>query len=1043
MIPIFSQIRRPVGFLFLFCILFIPSYFLHAITEVQTGLNAGAVLPFSVERSSIRSLFFFSFAFAFFLIFIVYYITNPTGTFYIYFASFNVAFLLYIAGMENYSKYFFETFPSGGFLSTFSFTLFPQIILLMLRSILRFKETSIFRFLLFFHLSVSLFVFHEYLTHSSLNYFYNYILPVTVIGDILVFMYAMFITIADLYRTAGRRILSGFILFILTMTPVYFFALYQQFQLPTPDEFYLFHNILFLFYTARKYSTLREHLAISEKFIQTSKKTRYDFLMRLSDEIQTPLNNIIGMADSLMQIYRDPERDHGLNLIRNNGRRLFRILNDIIDYEKIAHGELILHKQNLDVGSLVEGIIKVSRQLVGEKQLEIINHIGKLPPVIADEDRLQQILFILLNNAIKYTDSGRVEVSASVFHPYMYIIVQDTGPGLPEYNLQSVFDIFDNNEIFFSRDGDSGALGLSIVQKLVNLHGGKVHAESRPGMGAVFTFTIPLSDRKIPDNAPSFFTSFKISDRIQDDPPIPESLDYRSSILPIDQRSAKRILLIDDDSLNINSMSAILTTQGYLVLKARSALAALELLRNEVELDLVIFNALMPVVSGFDILKKIREKYPPSELPVILLTGRNRVEDMLAGFRAGANDYIARPFEKDELIARVKSLIQLKEMIESSDLKNRFIANMSHEIRTPINAILGFTELLDATPLNSEQKKYVDTISSSGTALLAILNDILDISKIESGQMVLENVEFSPTTITNNVIRLFEGKASQKNLKLLAGINVKNTYYRGDPSRLTQILVNLISNSIKFTDNGYVRVSLNLVSASDSEKKETLEWVVTDTGIGISDEKKHLIFERFQQGDYAISRRHGGAGLGLSITRDLIHLMDGEIDLISPAGETRSPGAPGTSFFIRIPFEKGENNPDTFGDEKNISAGAKNKLRILLVEDNYDNQLLAKLFLKNEGHSIDLAENGNEAVQLAVQNDYDIILMDLQLPEMDGYEASELILKYKPDQLIIALTANALRQDLEKCLEIGMRDHLTKPFNKSQLLDKIYEWTPD
>lgn len=386
------------------------------------------------------------------------------------------------------------------------------------------------------------------------------------------------------------------------------------------------------------------------------------------------------------------------------------------------------------------------------------------------------------------------------------------------------------------------------------------------------------------------------------------------------------------------------------------------------------------------------------------------------------------------------------EALKAASAKSDFLSNMSHEIRTPMNAIMGITELLMQRledPLNIE---YLESIKLSADNLLYVINDILDLSKIESGKINFEHTPFSPATQLNEIKKSFEYQAKEKNIELIVEPN-KNVpeSILGDPFRLNQILINLIGNAIKFTPSGSVTVSVDV--KEESENFCTLTYCVQDTGIGISQHKFNAIFESFNQAYTDTSRKFGGTGLGLTITKNLVELQGGKIWLKSEEGK-------GSSFYFEIKFEKTNRQSSNIPEVKipqPLSSTIVNRsldgARILLVEDNNMNQFLANQILKKWDAIVTFAETGKEALEAVKNNSFDIILMDLQMPEMNGYDATKEIRsgahgKCKPEIPIIALTADAFEETKMRVLQTGMNDFITKPFKQDELFTKIVKHLP-
>jgi signal transduction histidine kinase len=549
---------------------------------------------------------------------------------------------------------------------------------------------------------------------------------------------------------------------------------------------------------------------------------------------------------------------------------------------------------------------------------------------------------------------------------------------------------------------------------------------------------------------------------------------------------AAMVLLVDDQIFVAEAIRRCLAGQAdinfHYCLDPATAIA----MANEIHPTVILQDLIMPGVDGMTLVRAYRANSLTEHTPIIVLSTKEDPAVKGQAFAAGADDYLVKLPDKIELIARIRyhsrafvaqvqrdeahralrasqqqlmdgntALLALNQKLEEATrAKSEFLAHMSHEIRTPMNGVIGMTALLAATALTEEQRDYVDTIHTSGDSLLTIINDILDFSKIESGQMQIEQHPFVLRTCIQDVLDLLTHRAREKKLTLACTISdALPAVLVGDVTRLRQILINLVGNAIKFTHVGGVTIAVGRTAqpvpgkpAGDDAHRFGVHFTVRDTGIGIPHDKLDRLFKSFSQVDSSTTRQYGGTGLGLAICERLSSLMGGRIWVESASGQ-------GSAFHFTVQVEvqstlaeaaaplSGPSEPIGF----DTTLAERLPLRILLTDDDAVNRKVGEALLKKMGYRPVLACNGIEALATLEKQPFDIVFMDMQMPEMDGREATRRIIERWPNgdrPRIVAMTAEALDGDREKCLAAGMDDYVPKPVRVPEVRAALERWGP-
>lgn len=757
-------------------------------------------------------------------------------------------------------------------------------------------------------------------------YYNDLVLTIEIISELLL----LYILCKLIYRyiKKGQRyeivIIALFVLFITRLNDLLY-----EYSIIQTGSYAPLGMLIFIFaqsyILADRFSTAFSSVEEVTEKLKSINKLKDDFLANTSHELRTPLNGIIGLSESLTSGISGPlssEQSETLNLIQASAKRLSNLVSDILDFSKLKNNDMNLEMKSVDLRQVTNIVIKFCTPFLCNKELTIINNIDKnISPAYGDENRIQQILYNLIGNAIKFTPAGKIQISAVENKKYLEITVSDTGIGIPHDKLEAIFKPYEQGVGIDKKYGGTG-LGLHITRKLIHIHGGRIKAESILGKGSKFIFTLPKSE----DCSKCVHEFQKAESKESEE--IVEHITEKQDNKVDEYRDKRKILIVDDEPINIEVLKNFLEYENYSVITAAHGAEAINIVENNKDLDLVILDIMLPDILGYDVCSMLREKYSLLQLPILIMTADNRAESLVVSFECGANDYLKKPFERTELLARVKTLIALKqsvretvqlqkevdstnkqvevlsesfeenkrkltEVLECDKLKTEFFANISHELRTPLNVIWGSVQLLQSINLNSciegyDINKYLKIMNQNSLRLLRLINNLIDTTKIDGGYLSLHlvnsNIEYIVEEITLSAVDYIKSKG----INLIFDTDVEEKYMAFDVDKIERIVLNILSNAIKFTKKDGT-IFVNFYDLGDK-----IQISIKDTGIGIPQDKLESIFERFTQVDGSLSRRSEGSGIGLSLVKSLVEMHGGTIHAKSKLGE-------GSEFIIELP----------------------------------------------------------------------------------------------------------------------------------------------
>lgn len=661
---------------------------------------------------------------------------------------------------------------------------------------------------------------------------------------------------------------------------------------------------------AEKKAKESQDLAI--KNLKKSDQLKDEFLAITSHELRTPLYGMIGIAESI----RDgaagsisEKMNHQLSMMIKSGRRLTQLVNEILDFSKLKYDSLTLQLAPVHINGVLDIVLTIAEPLTLNKPIKIINNIDELlPPVAADKNRLQQILYNLIDNAIKYTDKGSVTISATVGNDELTIKVADTGYGIPKEHLEKIYTPFQQGSESLSRRASGIGIGLNITKNLVELHEGELTATSEVGKGSTFYVTLPLyQTQNINEMVPVSIE------------PLADSTHTVIDIKDTTKQNDYKILVADDEIVNIQVLMNHLGLEGFQVSTATHGKDVFKLIEED-SYDLVILDIMMPDISGYDICKELRQTYSLMELPILMLTAKDQLRDKTLAFDAGANDYLVKPTDKQELLSRVNTLLEVKSLDEElrqinlhleekvsertrdlqeahEDLQDmeasrrQLLANIAHELGNPIALINNYIQSLQQGIIDINDKHYEKLVKDKINMLDRLIEDLYDLSVVEAKDVNFNYQKIRLHDWLNNVYQRCELIVQQENRQFVhhpLPATVDNFITLVDVDRMDQVFLNLISNAVKNTnaENGTIEIQTELSTSNGLLIK------VIDNGKGINKDSLPFLFERFFK-NYEGSKR--GLGLGLAIVKQIVQTHGGKIWAESTEGK-------GATFILSLPI---------------------------------------------------------------------------------------------------------------------------------------------
>lgn len=765
---------------------------------------------------------------------------------------------------------------------------------------------------------------------------------------------------------------------------------------------------------------------------------RTKFFSNVSHEFRTPLTLMLGPLEEAMGKASEPVRE-SLRVVQRNGERLLKLVNTLLDFARIEAGRVNARYQQTDLAELTADLASSFRAACERAGLVLQVRMPEEPAwTWVDRDMWEKVVLNLLSNAVKYTLAGEITVSIDTLGDRLRLQVADTGVGIAPQSRARIFERFHRLQDGRGRSHEGSGIGLALVQELVKLHGGSIEVESELDRGSVFTVEVPIGYEHLPQDqvvrSPDAASRPAHSQAYVQEAmgwllaqPAPEP-----AASPAGLQRAR--VLVADDNADLRHYVQRLLEPEHEVVAARDGAEALEAAR-EARPDLIVTDVMMPRLDGFGLVRALREDDLLKAVPILMLSARAGEEARIEGREAGADDYLAKPFSARELRSRVANLLAgeaarsqaIASLQDADERKSAFIATLSHELRNPLAPLRNGLEILRRVEDAATQEKVRSMMDRQLSHMVRLIDDLLDVSRISRGKIELQRSRIELSRALQHALEASRPFIEQAGHTLKIVAPQEPVIVDADLTRLAQVFINLLTNAAKFTPHG------GTITVRVERAPEHAHVRIADTGLGIEPEMQHEVFNMFTQ----VHRAQGGLGIGLALARGLMQMHGGDITLRS-AGSGQ-----GSEFTVTLPLAAApHHHPEMAAPEHTVFTPDQRR-RVLVADDNRDSARSLVLILQMQGHRTAIAFDGEEALSVAERFRPDVMLLDIGMPERNGYEVARAVRStdWGQEVTLIALTGWGQPDDRRKSEAAGFNHHLLKPVD-ALLLERLLHDAP-